>query len=116
MDVGRVLLVDDSPVILEVLADGLTQEGWEVESAQDGQTAVEMATLLAFDVVVCDLNMPGMDGLEVMRALSKIDPQLPVIVLSAEEHLSRVIEVVHQGAFDYVQKLGSDLSPLLASV
>ena len=83
----RVLLVDDDPLLLEVLTTVLDLEEFEVLAASDGDTALGLAAREVVDLVVCDVRMPGTDGLEVCRRL-KADPataDLPVILLTAKD-------------------------------
>jgi signal transduction histidine kinase len=112
---SRVLVVDDSDIALEIVREGLTRRGFIVAEASDGVQAIELARTWRPDVVVCDLHMPGMDGMQVVRRLAAIDVLIPVIMLSGEGDLSAVLRVVHQGVFDYVQK-GSDTRALTAAV
>jgi DNA-binding response OmpR family regulator len=83
----RVLLVDDDPLLLDVLTTVLDLEEFEVLAASDGDTALDLATRVRIDLVVCDVRMPGTDGLEVCRRL-KTDPStadVPVILLTGRD-------------------------------
>lgn len=113
---ARVVLVDDSRLILELLGERLQEAGWHVRLATKGSEALEIIRAWSPDVVVCDLHMPEMEGLEVMRRIHAIDHTLPVVVLSGDADLSAVLGAVRQGAFDYVVKDGADIRPLHAAI
>ena len=113
---GRVLLVDDSEVMLGHLRGGLMTQGWEVGLAKSGLQALAEARRWVPDVVVCDLQMPILDGFPVLRHLKSIDPTLPVVVLSGENDIASVLRAVREGAFDYVPKSSEDIRPLLAAL
>lgn len=101
---GRILLIDDSPLALDTVTTFLGDLGWTVLTAQRATDALAMASTSELDVVVADLNMPDMNGIEVFRRLYAIDPLLPVIILSEEGAMSLILETVHAGVFDFVPK------------
>jgi serine phosphatase RsbU (regulator of sigma subunit) len=101
---GRVLIVDDSFISIEVVSDFMQELGWEVGTAQSGAEALLKMTEFGPEVVVCDLNMPDLDGIEVFRRLNQLDPTVPVIMLSSEDSLESVLATMHAGVFDFVQK------------
>lgn len=113
---GSVLLIDDSPLLLDVVSEVLSKNEWMVETASSGTAGIEKARLELPDVVVCDLNMPEMNGVQVMTALHDIDSDIPVIMLSGDEELDSVLGAVRQGAFDYVTKSKGYAEALLAAV
>jgi two-component system response regulator PilR (NtrC family) len=78
----RILVIDDEPDIRDLMDMLLSSAGYEVSTAEDGAGAIERAKREAFDLAVTDLRMPGMSGIDTMAALKRIDPNLPVIVLS----------------------------------
>ena len=98
-----VLVVDDDPNVVEVLCRYLEREGYRVTSAGDGKVALEMALDLLPDLVVLDLMLPGMDGLEVCRRLRQVAP-IPVIMLTARGDESDRLVGLELGADDYVSK------------
>jgi PAS domain S-box-containing protein len=112
---GRLLLVDDSPLVLRMTADFLVSERWDVVTARSGRDALALAASSEPDVIVCDLNMPDLSGIDVVRGVQEIDPLIPVIMLSGERNLTPVIEAVHAGVFDFVPK-STDLRPLAAAI
>jgi len=102
----KVLLVDDDPVILKLLQVNFEMEGYTVMMANDGLEGVEMARSKRPDIVLCDIMMPKMDGLEVTRAL-KADEEtrgIPIILLSARAQAFDIQEGKDVGADDYVTK------------
>ena len=101
---GKVLLIDDSALALDTVSAFLEDMGWTVLTAQRGADAVAMGSTPDLDVVIADLNMPDMNGIEVFRHLYAIDPLLPVIILSEEAAMSLILESVHAGVFDFVPK------------
>src|SRR5437879_8283624 len=100
---SRILVVDDDPTVAEVVARYLEREGCQVEVVGDGVTAVERATADPPDLMVLDLMLPGLDGLEVCRRLRALAP-VPVIMLTARgEETDRIIGL-DLGADDYLTK------------
>src|SRR4029079_13511131 len=93
---------------------GLTKKGWQVETADGGQAALAKIPTFCPDVVICDLNMPEMDGAEVVARVRELDPGLPVVMHSDEAELARVLRTVNLGAFDFIRK-SKDLGPLMAA-
>src|SRR5690606_25803404 len=100
----RVLLVDDESAILHSLQILLRGEGFQVAVAQSGRDAVERFADFMPDVVLTDIRMPGMDGLELLAALRQKDPEVPVILMTAQASLQSAVQAVNQGAFYYLQK------------
>ena len=103
----RLLLVDDEQPIRHSLGEILRLEGYEVVEAESGETAVEHLKNQAFDLVLLDLKMPGMSGLDVMRFINSIAPDTKVILLTAHGSLESAIEALRQGAHDYILKPAS---------
>ena len=103
---GRILVVDDEPDLLELVKHQLGKEHYEVTTAQDGEVALAQARRQPPDLVVLDLMLPGIDGLEVCRRL-KSDPRtmhVPIIMLTAKGEESDAVIGLSQGADDYVRK------------
>ena len=101
---GIIHIIDDEPVIHDVLGQLLTSEGYEVELSSSGEEALEKFPSPSFDVVLLDLLMPGMDGIEVLRRIKKIDPAVPIIIITAYGSVESAISAMKIGALDYVQK------------
>ncbi|WAS91053.1 sigma-54-dependent transcriptional regulator [Nannocystis punicea] len=100
----RILLVDDDLDMLEALTDGLTEKGFEVAAARSAEAALVHLAEASFDVMVTDLRMTGADGLTLLAQARALDPQLPVIVMTAYSALDTAIEAVRRGAFHYLAK------------
>jgi DNA-binding NtrC family response regulator len=101
---ARVLIVDDEPLIRDTLAEYLTPEGFEVATSADGERALQLARDTAFDVAVCDLQLPGIDGIEVLERLLKISPQTFVLLITAYGTVENAVEAFQRGAHDYLMK------------
>lgn len=101
---GMIHIIDDEPIIHEVLGDLLTAEGYEVEMSSSGEEALSKHSSQAFDLVLLDLLMPGMDGIEVLKKLKKIDPYAVITIITAYASVESAISAMKIGAFDYVQK------------
>ncbi len=101
---GIIHVIDDELIIHEVLSQLLTAEGYEVELSSSGEEALEKHSEQAFDLVLLDLLMPGLDGIEVLKALKRIDPEAIVIIITAYASVESAIAAMKIGAFDYIQK------------
>jgi two-component system KDP operon response regulator KdpE len=101
--VTRVLVVDDESQILRGLRTNLKARGYDVDTAADGERALDVASRQRPDVVILDLGLPGIDGVEVIRAL-RLWSSMPIIVLSAREQEPDKIAALDAGADDYVTK------------
>ncbi|MDD4803001.1 MAG: response regulator transcription factor [Syntrophomonas sp.] len=99
----KILLVDDEPNILQFLEIGLQNEGFEVQGAQDGMTAINLIRQFHPHVVVLDVMMPGMDGFEVCRMLKKTE-HAAVIMLTAKDEVDDRVKGLMTGADDYIVK------------
>lgn len=101
---ARILVVDDEASARQGLQKLLEQDGYAVATAESGRDALAVADETSPDVVVTDLKMPGMDGIDVIRALAKQDPDLPVIVVTAFGDVSSAVEAMRAGAVNYLTK------------
>lgn len=99
----KLLLVDDEPNILQFLEMGLQEEGFEVQTAQDGMTAVTLAKQFQPHIVILDVMMPGMDGFEVCRMLKKTE-NVAIIMLTAKDEVDDRVKGLTLGADDYMMK------------
>src|SRR3990170_6275046 len=100
----RILCVDDEPAIRTLLKSQLEQEGYEVELADDGDVAIDKLDRSPFDVVLLDIRMPKIGGIDVLRHVSETGNKSRVIMLTAVDDLSIAIESVKLGASDYLTK------------
>ncbi len=100
----RVLVVDDEPAILRFLRTGLTAQGYIVSEATEGKSALRAARQRAADLIVLDLGLPDMDGIEVIRQLREAGSAVPIIVLSSRDDEASKIAALDLGADDFVTK------------
>jgi DNA-binding NtrC family response regulator len=115
MDLVRILVVDDEEDFLETLVNRLNRRGMSAEGALSGREALKMMEEKEFDVVVLDVRMPGMDGLEVLREVKNRWPFVEVILLTGHGSVESGIEGMRLGAFDYVMK-PADLEVLIEKI
>ena len=108
----RILIIDDEPLIQEMLATYLEDSGFVVTRADNGQTGLELIQRDPPDLVLCDLRMPGLDGLQVLAAVTQDHPELPILVVSGLGRLSDAIQALKLGAWDYVTKPIEDMAIL----
>lgn len=99
-----ILIIDDDPVILEVLSEYLTQEGYAALTAADGRTGLKLFADKKVDAVLCDLTMPGLGGLGVLAEIKKLSPLTPFVVFSGSNDVAQAVEALRQGAWDYLLK------------
>ena len=102
--VASVLVVDDEPVIRDTLAELLQQEGYAVVTCGTGEEAVELAGRQKFDVALCDVNLPGLDGIEVLERLAAVSPETFVLLITAYATVETAVEAFQKGASDYLMK------------
>lgn len=115
MNPPRVLVVDDEADFLETMVNRLRRRGLPAEGALSGPEALEMMRGQDFDVVVLDVRMPGMDGLEVLREIKDKWPFVEVIMLTGHGSVESGIQGMRLGAFDYIMK-PADLEDLLEKI
>lgn len=101
---GRLLIVDDEQPVLDVLGEYFAGQGYEVKTAASGAAALRAVEQARPDLVLLDVRMPGMDGLEVLRKLRATDQRVAVIMVTANEDVALARETLKIGAFDYVAK------------
>ena len=101
---ARILVVDDDPAVTSLLRRGFTYEGYEVHAAGSGAEALQLARDHAPRLVILDIMMPGMDGLDVCRRLREADGTLPILLLTAKDAPGDQIKGLDIGADDYVTK------------
>lgn len=112
---STVLLVDDEEDFVEVLAERLEARGLSVDTAANGQLAVEKAEKRPFDAILLDMAMPGMDGIQTLQALLRINPDHQVILLTGRATLSQAVEAMKLGALDFLEK-PADIETLVAKI
>ncbi len=97
-------MVDDEESILSLLSEVLTGEGYKVDGVTSGFDALKKMKENSFDVMLLDLKLPKMDGIEVLRSVKRIDPQLPVIMMTGHVSLESAVDSMRHGAYDYITK------------
>ena len=100
----RVLLVDDDPLLRQLVTDQLSLSGFDAAAAASGDEALRVLAETDYDVVLLDINMPGLSGLDALRAIRKLDDAPEVIMLTADTSLQTGIEAMRHGAYDYLTK------------
>ena len=101
---GLVLIVDDEAAIRFGVSEALSYAGYEVEAVGDGEEALQRIAARRFEAVLSDISMPGMDGVELLRRVRRLDFDLPVILLTGDPRLETAIQAVDAGALRYLQK------------
>ncbi|MDA9875076.1 sigma-54 dependent transcriptional regulator [Flavobacteriaceae bacterium] len=114
---SRILIIEDEASIRRVLVKILTEENpqYQVFEAEDGLIGTEMIKKDDFDLVLCDIKMPKMDGVEVLEAVKKIKPEIPMVMISGHGDLDTAVNTMRMGAFDYISK-PPDLNRLLNTI
>ena len=103
-DKARILIVDDEEYICSILARLMEKEGFKALVAHDGNTALKMIRTEMPEVLLLDVRMPGMDGMEVLNKAKELDPDLPVIMITAHADIHGAVEALRTGAHDYLAK------------
>jgi serine phosphatase RsbU (regulator of sigma subunit) len=109
---ARILMIDDEQLVREILTAYLEDSGFEVIQAGDGATGIELIRREQPDLVLCDLRMPGMDGLQVLATVTHEFPELPILVVSGMGGMGDAIQALKLGAWDYVTKPIEDMAVL----
>lgn len=114
---SRILIIEDEAAIRRVLKNIISEENktYQVEEAEDGILGIELIAKTDFDLVLCDIKMPKMDGVEVLEKIKKLKPEIPVVMISGHGDLDTAVNTMRLGAFDYISK-PPDLNRLLNTV
>ncbi len=104
MATNRILVVDDEPLIQEVLCVALERKNYAVEWVEDGKEALKRLKEGDFDLIVTDIRMPGVSGMEILRRAKEIDPNIGVILITAFGSIKNAVQAMKEGAFDYITK------------
>ncbi|MFH1019263.1 MAG: sigma 54-interacting transcriptional regulator, partial [Pseudomonadota bacterium] len=102
--IHRILIVDDEQNMRVALFEALSRSGHEVAVAENGGMALEMIARQPPELVITDIKMPGMDGLELLRQVKALRPELPVVIMTGFATVDTAVEAMKQGAFDYLLK------------
>jgi len=101
---ASILIIDDEKAIRKTLAEILSYEGYKIEEAADGEEGLKKFSNAIFDVVLCDIKMPKMDGIEFLEKARELNPDVPIVVISGHGNIETAVEAVKKGAFDYISK------------
>lgn len=111
----KILLIDDEEEFIATLAQRLEFRGYIAKALGDGQAGIDKLTNESFDIVILDLMMPGLNGIDTLKQIKKMLPDLPVILLTGHGSTKAGIEGMHLGAFDYLMK-PLDINDLISKI
>ncbi|HLA51654.1 MAG TPA: sigma-54 dependent transcriptional regulator [Flavitalea sp.] len=112
---SNILIIDDEKAIRKTLSEILSYEGYKIEEASDGEEGLRKFRDKTFDVVLCDIKMPRLDGIEFLDKVREYNPDIPVIMISGHGTIETAVEAVKKGAYDYIAK-PPDLNRLLITI
>ena len=112
---ANILIIDDEKAIRKTLSEILSYEGYKIDEAADGEEGIKKFSGTTYDVVLCDIKMPRIDGLEFLEKAKEINSDVPIIVISGHGNIETAVEAVKKGAFDYISK-PPDLNRLLITL
>ncbi len=112
---SKILVIDDERSIRNTLKDILEYEKYDVELAEDGNKGIEKVRNAEYDIILCDIKMPGLDGIEVLERLNILAPDTPVVMISGHGNIDTAVDSIKKGAFDYIEK-PLDLNRLLITI
>ena len=111
----KILVIDDERSIRNTLKEILEYENYKVDTVESGKQALELIDKNDFDLVFCDIKMPEMDGIEVLKEIEKLKPEIPVIMISGHGNIETAVESIKFGAYDFIQK-PLDLNRILVTI
>ena len=112
---ASILIIDDERAIRNVLKEILVNEGYKVEEAVDGEEGLKKFTSGNFDLVLCDIKMPRLDGIEFLQQANAANPDVPIIIISGHGNIETAVDAVKKGAYDYISK-PPDLNRMLITI
>ncbi|MDI9364248.1 MAG: sigma-54 dependent transcriptional regulator [Flavobacterium sp.] len=112
---ANILIIDDERAIRNVLKDILGNEGYKVDEAADGEEGLKKFLATSFDVVLCDIKMPKLDGIEFLQKATEASTDVPIIMISGHGNIETAVDAVKKGAYDYISK-PPDLNRLLITI
>ena len=112
---ASILIVDDEKAIRKTLSEILSYEGYKIDEAGDGEEGLKRFAERTYDVVLCDIKMPRMDGIEFLEKAKELNADVPVIMISGHGNIDTAVEAVKKGAFDFISK-PPDLNRLLITL
>ncbi len=110
-----ILIIDDEKAIRKTLTEILSFEGYKLDEASDGEEGLKKFKEKTFDLVLCDIKMPKLDGIEFLQKASEVNPDIPIIMISGHGNIETAVEAVKKGAYDYISK-PPDLNRLLITI
>jgi two-component system, NtrC family, nitrogen regulation response regulator NtrX len=110
-----ILIIDDEKAIRKTLTEILSFEGYKIDEASDGEEGLKTFKEKTYDVVLCDIKMPKLDGIEFLQKAGEINPDIPIIMISGHGNIETAVEAVKKGAYDYISK-PPDLNRLLITI
>jgi DNA-binding NtrC family response regulator len=110
-----ILIIDDEKAIRKTLSEILSFEGYKIDEASDGEEGLKKFKDKAYDVVLCDIKMPKLDGIEFLQKAGESNPDVPIIMISGHGNIETAVEAVKKGAYDYISK-PPDLNRLLITI
>ncbi|MDF2382606.1 sigma-54-dependent Fis family transcriptional regulator [Nostoc ellipsosporum NOK] len=111
----HILIIDDEKAIRKTLSEILSFEGYTIEEAADGEEGLKKFREKTYDVVLCDIKMPKIDGIEFLQKAGESNPDVPIIMISGHGNIETAVEAVKKGAYDYISK-PPDLNRLLITI
>src|SRR3982751_4806151 len=112
---ATLLIIDDEKAIRKTLLEILSFEGYKVEEASDGEEGLKKFKEKTYDLVLCDIKMPKLDGIEFLQKAGESNPDIPIIMISGHGNIETAVEAVKKGAYDYISK-PPDLNRLLVTI
>ena len=112
---GKILIVDDEEDFVEALAKRLRSHGWNAETAGSGKEALSKVSVEDFTAIILDLKMPGFDGIETLKRLKEINPELQIILLTGHGAIRDGVNAMKHGALDFLEK-PADFSEMLQKI
>jgi two-component system, NtrC family, nitrogen regulation response regulator NtrX len=114
-NMSNILIIDDEKAIRKTLSEILSYEGYKIDEAGDGEEGYRKLKEKEYDVILCDIKMPKMDGIEFLEKAKEANPDIPIIMISGHGTIETAVEAVKKGAYDYISK-PPDLNRLLITI
>src|SRR6187455_2676472 len=112
---AEILIIDDEKAIRKTLSEILSFEGYKLDEAADGEEGLKRFKDKSYDLVLCDIKMPKIDGIEFLQKAGEVNPDIPIIMISGHGNIETAVEAVKKGAYDYISK-PPDLNRLLITI
>ena len=116
MNKKRILVVDDNELFRDSIVETLRRQFYETEAAKDGPSAIEIIEQRHFDLVISDMKMPGMSGIELLEQIKSINPEIPFLIITAYGAIETAVDAMKKGAYDFIQKSDNLISELELTV